>query len=374
MFDLISTSLYFLLALYVASLFVPPFYHDTNPSISSPAAMDNRRGPRIPARRIPLVPRPTERRTPQPPKLSSVYETEPEDVARVKRILTKAGNLPPEVIDVILDFGEYWVCSATIIDYTTTLSQYHMIRGSRPDEDQLLLRTEPIGLTKWKPSNAELWRRQAAPKPLNAEFSREHLEKLAQAPVSSLSHPVRKITFDTISRDQGTAAGREDHGTYRYSWTWFDAGLDRFDRDHRCTDKCPGRPDPDTSQDPDMQFCAVRPVWPPLKTAAEGEGNQEPSYDHSLHSDGSHQIQRNKLAAKEWEHHHVEWRWDDDIDPDSIAARTELDAKGRGAGTGNGEFVRNLKLGDMVTVWGRARFPGWCNSVKKVEVRVYWAL
>lgn len=72
------------------------------------------------------------------------------------------------------------------------------------------------------------------------------------------------------------------------------------------------------------------------------------------------------------QHHHVEWSWDDDIDPESLEADTLVEA-GRGAGTGNGEFVRNLKLGDMITVWGRARFPAWTNNIQRVEVKVYWA-
>lgn len=98
-------------------------------------------------------------------------------------------------------------------------------------------------------------------------------------------------------------------------------------------------------------------------------------YNHELLADQDHLIQRNKLADKTWQHHHVEWSWDDKVDStntDSPAVR-DLDNAGRGIGTACGEFVRNLKYGDMITVWARARFGGWSNNIQKVEVKVYWA-
>lgn len=98
-------------------------------------------------------------------------------------------------------------------------------------------------------------------------------------------------------------------------------------------------------------------------------------YHHELLPTPDHCIQRNKHAEKGWTHHHVEWSWDDYMDSDDLdlPAAQELENLGRGAATGNGNFVRNLKFGDMITVWGRARFPGWSNHVQKVEIKVYWA-
>jgi len=51
-----------------------------------------------------------------------------------------------------------------------------------------------------------------------------------------------------------------------------------------------------------------------------------------------------------------------------------LEEQGRGRGTGNGEFVRDLRLGDVVTVWGMARFGAWVNNVEAVKIDVYWAV
>ncbi len=46
----------------------------------------------------------------------------------------------------------------------------------------------------------------------------------------------------------------------------------------------------------------------------------------------------------------------------------------RGKATGNGEFVRSLEVGDVVTLWARARFPGWFIKVKDVEIDMFWAV
>jgi hypothetical protein len=61
------------------------------------------------------------------------------------------------------------------------------------------------------------------------------------------------------------------------------------------------------------------------------------------------------------------------MDPDSIDGK-KLDEEGRGRATGNGEYVRNLKVGDVVTLWGKARYGGWVNYVEEVKIDVYWAV
>ena len=72
--------------------------------------------------------------------------------------------------------------------------------------------------------------------------------------------------------------------------------------------------------------------------------------------------------------HSVVWRATDNIQSGSQEAAVLLGAHGRGTGTGNGRFVRDLKLGDVITVWAKARFPAWVNYVESVMVDVYWAL
>ncbi|RYP68624.1 hypothetical protein DL769_005461 [Monosporascus sp. CRB-8-3] len=344
----------------------------------------NRRGGRLsPSRfpRAPQAPRPTpgqreERQQSQAPEaFNVVYERSPKDISDVKLILEKTGHLPPEVVDVILYHAEYWACTITSADYRNLPSGHLVIRGSQPAENRFLLRTEPIGLSNWSPASPELWCRESTPRLLDpeaeaeSEYPRATLEALADDPVPFLEYPVQKVVFDIVSRDQGWGGERRSHGTYNHSFTWFDAGLERFDPTIKCPDDCPDRQNPDYDEH-NIPTCAIRPLWP-VSVRSEPDGPAR--YDHELLPSPEHCIQRNKLAARPFLQHHVEWKAIDDIDPQSAAAE-ELEKAGRGRATGNGEFVRNLKLGDIITVWGRARFGGWTNNVERVEVKVYWTV
>lgn len=84
-------------------------------------------------------------------------------------------------------------------------------------------------------------------------------------------------------------------------------------------------------------------------------------------------LQKNLTATKEAKDYTIVWRWDDEIDAESAEAE-ELQEAGRGKATGNGEFVRSLEVGDVVTLWARARFPGWSITIKDVEVNMFWAV
>ncbi|KAI0521591.1 hypothetical protein F5B22DRAFT_634494 [Xylaria bambusicola] len=318
----------------------------------------------IPFRRLPL-----RNPSPQPPpELKNSHEPTPKQCAEVKEILAKTANFPPELIDIIMDFAEYWACSAASIDYSATSNKQFSVHGGRYDENQFLLRTEPLGLSTWHSDDKERWLKAAPARKLGEEYPREELERFVEGPPSTLDQPCRKIVFDIVSRDQGWSHDVDTHGTFKSSWTWFDAGIDRFDKSHRDSDE-----DTEKSEDKASDSArkvpttgAIRPIWPSLK-------ENQSEYDHQLHPIADHKIQCNRVAEHEWQHHRIEWSWTDDIDPESSAGK-ELEENGRGAATGDGRFLRSLKLGDMVTVWGRARFPGWNNSVQKVRVAVYWAL
>jgi hypothetical protein len=68
------------------------------------------------------------------------------------------------------------------------------------------------------------------------------------------------------------------------------------------------------------------------------------------------------------------WSRDDDITNPESSEATELEKIGRGKLTGNGEFVRNMRVGDVVTIWAKARFGGWYNNVDDLQIDVYWAV
>lgn len=303
-----------------------------------------------------------------PPAERAEFDASRADVAAVQADLMAKGNLPVEIVNMILDKAEYWACSSSTADYSSLPRKSLDLRGGSSQENQFLLRTPPLALT-WSPRNNEAWQNQAAPRQLQEEYSKERLEDFMDEPKATILHPARKVVFNITSRDQGWGGDHNDHGTYRSSWTWFDAGLERFDAKAQCDENCPSK-----TQDTEKHVpctCALRPIWPPVEPLGDDEASFR--YHHQLHQTPDHKIQCNRMAVQGLQRHKVEWRHNDNIHPDSADA-AELEQAGRGRATGDGEFVRNLRIGDVITVWGRARFGGWQNHIKKVEVKVYWAL
>jgi len=343
------------------------------------------------------------------------YNATVEDVKHIKVLLTTNG-LPWEIVHIIMDMAEYWACSQASVNYGYLGMRVKRLSGGNDAEDSFMLRCPPVGLTKWPlpaPDSQEYkewWTSAARPKhvadygqtsnptinngesnereadltastaPLTRQldFDKETLEKFTDIPVPTLENPVRKIVFDIVSSDQGHG-GHED-GTragapYDNSHTWFDAGLDRFDRSIPYPAGI--KEDNTTNQ---IHPCMIRPIWP-ISTCTDSEigqninrrqSNEEPviyhRYHHALHPDRKHVIQFNKRAVRQLQHHHVEWSWlDGSVDEDE-----DMGFAGHAPG-GNGEFVRSLRLGDMVTIWGRARYGGWSNNISKIEVKVYYA-
>lgn len=121
----------------------------------------------------------------------------------------------------------------------------------------------------------------------------------------------------------------------------------------------------DNLPSPYLPTYSLRPVQPELE--AEGNG-----FHHPLHPRPDYTIQRNKTAQRKATTHRVVWSWDDGMANQHTAE--ELDNIGRGQQTGDGSFVRGLKLGDVITVWGKSRFAGWANHVESVKIDIYWAL
>ena len=149
--------------------------------------------------------------------------------------------------------------------------------------------------------------------------------------------------------------------------------------------KCPHHaghrePGSEASEAPKLPICGLRSVQPPALQRAggggsegEGGGQVEYEYAHQLLPRDDFLIQKNRAASRDWANHVVCWSYLDDDEPDSDGGRA-LDAAGRGRATGNGEFVRGLRLGDVVTAWGMARFAGWVNCVESAQIDVYWAV
>ncbi|KAK2018373.1 hypothetical protein LZ32DRAFT_654138 [Colletotrichum eremochloae] len=329
------------------------------------------------------------------------YKPTPIDVVVVKIMLEKASKLPPEIMDIIFDEAQYWAHSeASINRPVSALRDALSVVGTTPEENKLLLRCPPIGFIDFKKVGPAFKTAPLPPKPgdgspvteplrsltllepisspteMTSEAPREYFAGSMERP-PTLTHPVRKIVFKIRSRDQGWGGGFGDRGTYRGSWSWFEAGLEKFDKDRKCDGSCKTSAPAQDSQsesvsdngEPALCTCGLQSIYPPVEEQPDGHL----AYHHYMHPLENLKIQNNKTAHKEFLDHEVVWSWSDDIHPDSPEA-DRLVEMGRGRGTGTGNFVRSLKLGDVITVWGKARFGGWTNYIESVKVEIYWAV
>ncbi|KAH8180220.1 Ankyrin repeat protein [Sarocladium implicatum] len=348
-------------------------------------------GPQLPSPSTPLrrgnPSSPSSSSQPEQPQDDS-YKPSPIDILVTRILLTKCKKLPADLCDIIFDYAEYWAHSTNEIDYNLEHKSPLRIVGRSRKEDHFLIRSFPIGLTTLKDREdlADVLQydtNETKPRPLRKEHPPAFFSKLADYPTPRLAHPVRKVVFTTTSRDQGSVGVRTGDKTYKDGWTWFEAGLERFEADQECDAQCvsDARFKSTKSVASKLPMCALRPIYPTFSPANDPASTQTPSkdgeqkykYDHGHLPVDERLIQRNQTRNREVKTHVVQWSWTDDIDPESDAAE-DLVIQGRGRGTGDGSFVRDLKMGDVVTVWGKAKFPAWVNNVDKVKVDVYWAV
>ncbi|KJZ75191.1 hypothetical protein HIM_05385 [Hirsutella minnesotensis 3608] len=304
------------------------------------------------------------------------YRPTPIDIVVTRVMLTRSKGLPPDVVDDIFDMAEYWAHSTNAVNYQTEHQDHLRIS----QDSKFLLRSFPLGLTgiHGNPDDAENLAEElvydtteAKPLPLQKEYDARYFAKMARYPTPRLAHPCRKIVFSIRGHDQGWGGELDSRGTYKSSWTWYEAGLERLDAAQDCDTKCTYdvRRESPTSNPPPLPVCGLRPIQPRTEL---GE-NQDYEYVHPLLHEDPYVIRRNKTSMSEWQDHVITWSYADDIKAESGEGE-ELDEDGRGCASGDGSFVRSLKMGDVVTIWGKARFPGWVNNVECVKVDVYWAV
>lgn len=309
------------------------------------------------------------------------------DVLVTKALLHKGCNLPIELVDVIIEHAEYWPHTTVSADFSDSDGTDSLpVYGSGANNNEFLLRTLPLGFHTQRHSDlAQHYGTKPAPKPLSTEHPLEHLQSCVGSIDPTVTNPCRKIVFTITSRDQGWGGEYDCHGTFKHSYTWFDVGLERFDA---------GSDSEKGKSDSKLHFSELRSVIPQTEEGpppragdnwdVEHEGidaengdsrPEEKPQRHFVHDmmPDEKKIQCNKLAESEDRTYRIEWNATDNVRPES-AEGDQLEQQGRGRNTGTGEFVRYLKLGDVVTIWAKARFPGWVNHVRSVKVEVYWAV
>lgn len=265
------------------------------------------------------------------------------------------------------------------------------------------MRTLPVGFPQAGPETKYSTTAIPQPWPTQSEIPNDAIDDVlsrwAETFTPKGEYPCRKIVFTLKSHDQGWGGSYADKGTYRGSFTWFDVGLERvkaFRAGRLCLSLCHSgkqliNADPDDKEEtqkvgPSPQFypfpedessdritCCLSTVLPRIApTYSSTPNNVKPEFEHPLLPERG-TLQRNVVAEKNTKEHVITWTCNDDILPESLDGNA-LEEQGRGRDTGTGEFVRNLKIGDVVTVWAKARFPQWTNVVEEVKVDVYWAV
>lgn len=158
----------------------------------------------------------------------------------------------------------------------------------------------------------------------------------------------------------GWSGEPQNRGSYRGSWTWFDVSVETLI--------------PDALKSETVS-------WPAYLLFCDSDTLRlEESRFQFLRKDTDHpflppptHLQRNIHAEHELHHHSIIWHYLDCIDGSSDAANN-LDANGQGRASLNGNFIRNLRIGDCITLWMRARFPGWYSEIDEAKIEVYWAV
>jgi len=320
------------------------------------------------------------------------YIPSPEDVLAVKQILMRKGKLPLELVDTIIDSADYWVKTTTCRNNGEV-----SVHAGQDRENKLLLRSYPLGYfpTKGNPTTLPMTivdeypsipsEPCAEPGDFPNNVTQEVINYWTKDAIPRGEFPCRKIVFTIKSHDQGWGGPPGCRGTYRGSSTWFDVGLETLSTvrngEFDIANKENPRPyfyvpDPQsTNGDAESIVCTTRTITPPTETriAATEPPETRASFRHGQ-DPGMDCLQRNRTGTRDTKEYVITWSCTVNImDPDSVDAK-KLDDEGRGTTTGNGEYVRNLKVGDVVTVWGKARYGGWVNNVEEVKIDVYWAV
>ena len=79
------------------------------------------------------------------PKQDGPFEPSPIDVLVLKAMIQKARVLPPEIVDSIVEFAEYWPCSHSYVDYRNPVTG-HESKAFRQDANTMLVRPSPGAL------------------------------------------------------------------------------------------------------------------------------------------------------------------------------------------------------------------------------------
>lgn len=219
--------------------------------------------------------------------------------------------------DVVADQGRDtatrpWTTHDANVALYRCLSTSTPHRPTLPDEIILQILDHP---SRWIQVHSVELRAVASHEPLRCRSNGpQHgdWQILVTDPVSGRAiKKLRKVVYFFRGQDQGWSSYPQHHGTYIDSWTWFEAGLARFE-------------DRNAQGEELRQQKALR---------AEKERDR-------------YELHRNRHAG---------------LNPENYVI--ELGTKH--------DLLKHVEDGDRFALWARAVFPGWENRVHKARIEIY---
>jgi hypothetical protein len=288
----------------------------------------------------------------------SSYDPTVADILRVRRYFTLIPQpLPKELVDDILDLASYWAhTSLTFEEIQSVTARDASIVES------MYMRALPLAFPNTAGDFTLSARENNSKDPKRKTYTllREQDptsdEFIAMAPSGQPSnpiaaHPCRKIVFQLWSHDQGwTTSHPHDQGTYRNSFTWIGARIEK------------------------AQFGMSADLFAGgsgsslLKTPVNFIPRALPGSDETF----TH-VQTNVQVNSETTHHTVTWHHLDSVRKGSQDAQ-EADARGEDWKALDGRFVKAMRPGDCISLWMRARLRLWKCTLEKAKITVYWAV
>lgn len=239
-----------------------------------------------------------------PPTFRATYIPSPQNVRRVRFLLTTFSGLPPELTDLIIDFAEYWpvlkssckefvrVSASVTTEYNAALL-YHVTREPIPEplrEGRVAVKNVKFRIRSWDQGQIGQYR------------------------------------YGPVAVSQDWNGQPENYGTYSGSGTWFEACILRTrDADAEAKPRAPRRIfQPDTAYAWDFDGWEL--VWHDAPLDQERQATWR--------------LQTNVCASSFEKQHEVVW------------SRHANESLTEGSGDGMG-FVAALKPGDHIGVWAR---------------------
>lgn len=281
------------------------------------------------------------------------------------RILLKSLNLPTELVLAILEYAEYWVQ----VSFSTS-------DNTRPSI-----------------ANAGGGRATAAAMCLSADiYNAPLVREMGSSGGGGETVKLKKMEFRIQSRDQGwTSEGGQ--GGFATS-SWVEVSILR-----RMAQACgeEERRGPETETGTGTIQSEDGPSEDEhLEDESSEDGYSEDGYSSDERSENGYwdgpQVYNDFVAKDGWQlvqrpgeaHYGPQWgeggyAWY--LQGNRVSAESEMYRVvwGRGGssegneGKGDGEgFLEELRMGDKVVVWARARYPGWQCIVESVDVLVYF--